>query len=258
MNCCVFNYWYVKKVIYMTMETKDHVIDLIPAYALGSLDYEDEILVSNHLSTCEQCSAELHSYQLVVDELPLSVKESQPPLNLKNKMLSQVSESERDQIDSQVDSWWARFVSGLRKSPSLGLASLVLIFVLGMSSVYLWLEVAELRNSVDTGFVTVSLEGTEITQAASGVVIINQKGDYGTLIVDGLPFQPESQQYQLWLIVNGQRTSGGVFSVNEGGYGSMRIYTKEPLITFSEFGITIEPAGGSEGPTGDKVLSGQS
>jgi anti-sigma-K factor RskA len=58
----------------------------------------------------------------------------------------------------------------------------------------------------------------------------------------------------LWLIQDGQRTSGGVFSVSDEGYGSLWISSPEPLATYSAFGITIEPAGGSPGPTGDKVL----
>jgi anti-sigma-K factor RskA len=36
----------------------------------------------------------------------------------------------------------------------------------------------------------------------------------------------------------------------------MKGTSEQPLKAFSTFGITIEPAGGSPGPTGDKVLGG--
>ena len=54
----------------------------------------------------------------------------------------------------------------------------------------------------------------------------------------------------------GQRTSGGVFSVYDEGYGVLKIDAPEPLISYQNVGITIEPAGGSPGPTGERVLGG--
>jgi len=46
--------------------------------------------------------------------------------------------------------------------------------------------------------------------------------------------------------------------VNEEGYGSIVVSSQEqPLISYSDFGVTVEPAGGSLGPTGEKVLGGE-
>jgi anti-sigma-K factor RskA len=61
----------------------------------------------------------------------------------------------------------------------------------------------------------------------------------------------------LWLINEGKRTSGGVFSVMDNGYGVLIVNSSKPLSTYQNFGITIEPFGGSSGPTGDKVLGGK-
>jgi len=89
-----------------------------------------------------------------------------------------------------------------------------------------------------------------------GMLVISKDGNYGTLIVENLPPLDQAYQYQLWLIKDGQRTSGGVFSVNEDGYGVLYVLSKKSLISYPSFGITVEPAGGSSSPTGDKVLSG--
>jgi anti-sigma-K factor RskA len=75
-------------------------------------------------------------------------------------------------------------------------------------------------------------------------------------VVDSLPVLDVTHQYQLWLIKDGKRTSGGVFSVSQAGYGALAISSPQPLKEFAAFGITIEPAGGSPGPTGDKVMGG--
>jgi anti-sigma-K factor RskA len=65
------------------------------------------------------------------------------------------------------------------------------------------------------------------------------------------------QQYQLWLVLDDERTSGGVFSVDYYGYGAMVIHAPRPLNEYTSFGVTVEPAGGSPAPTGEKVLGGE-
>ncbi len=45
--------------------------------------------------------------------------------------------------------------------------------------------------------------------------------------------------------------------VSAEGYGSLSVESPKHLISYSQFGITIVPAGGSPGPTGEKVLGGQ-
>jgi anti-sigma-K factor RskA len=89
------------------------------------------------------------------------------------------------------------------------------------------------------------------------MLVVSQDGEHGTLVVDGLPALDEMSQYQLWLIRDEQRTNGGIFSVDEEGYGNLWVSSPEPLLSYSAFGITVEPAGGSPGPTGVKVLGGE-
>jgi len=89
-----------------------------------------------------------------------------------------------------------------------------------------------------------------------GTLIMNQDGEYGTLVVDKLSALDDNQKYQVWLIRDGQRTSGGLFSVNTQGYASLEIVVPRPLLDYQAIGITIEPAVGSPGPTGTKVMGG--
>jgi anti-sigma-K factor RskA len=76
------------------------------------------------------------------------------------------------------------------------------------------------------------------------------------LVVNGLDVLPLDKQYQLWLAVGDRRDSGGVFSVSRSGYGALEISAPQPLREYARVGITIEPSGGSPGPTGDRVLGG--
>lgn len=235
----------------------EHIIELIPAYALDSLDPEEHLVAEKHLLECESCRAELLAYQEVVGELMYAVRPVQLPETLKKGVIDQIQA--RDPYDRKGfdgGSWWQRFIHSFRNlSPVWAVASILLIIFLGASNLFLLSRV----NSVSQEHVTVNLpvinlNGTDVTPDATGVIVVSADGEHGTLIVDRLPILNESRQYQLWLIKNGERVSGGVFSVSKDGYGSLWVDSKEQLSSYSGFGITIEPRGGSPGPTGDKVL----
>ncbi len=240
------------------MSVDTHVIDLIPAYVLDCLDEDEFVRVSEHLAACVECQAELRSYQLMADQLVLAVPDAAPSPNLKHKLMKRVQPA-HPTLSSQLRiSWWERLsVFMQRTSPAWGMISLLLIAVLAVSNLWLWGRFGRPADVTEPGVLrTITLTGTQAAPQATALLVISVDGEHGTLVVDGLAPLSEEQQYQLWLIRDGQRISGGIFSVSEEGYGSLWISSPEPLSTYSAFGITVEPAGGSPGPTGDKVLGG--
>lgn len=232
-----------------------HVGDLLPGYALGCLDSAEERQVAAHLENCDHCRLELRRYTWVVDELPLALEMSAPPAELKDRILRRARRL--GQPDVHPVSAWQRFLDALHRSASAwGLASLALVFILAISNLLLWQRLGMVESAGGETLRTVALVGAAFAPDATGKLVISRDGEYGVLVVDGLPGLEESQQYQLWLIRDGQRTSGGVFSVNPEGYGMLYIQSPNPLVSYQAVGITIEPAGGSPGPTGEKVLGG--
>jgi len=51
--------------------------------------------------------------------------------------------------------------------------------------------------------------------------------------------------------------SSGVSAVTAKGYGVVEISSPEPLASYSAFGVTVKPAGVSQGPARDKVFAGR-
>lgn len=238
----------------MTADT--HVNELLPAYAMGCLDDEEATRVSRHLETCTACRAELSSYQTVTHHLALAAPDAIPAAGLRRELIRRVQPARPQLATGSRRSRWEWVVSLWRRAaPAWGLVSLVLILALALSNVMLWRQVNESKTT-PAGLRTVSLSGTGAAAGATGTIVISMDGEHGTLVVDGLLPLDEGHQYQLWLIRDGQRTDGGVFSVNPDGYGSLWVSSLAPLSSYPSFGITIEPAGGSPGPTGDKVLGG--
>jgi anti-sigma-K factor RskA len=245
-----------------------HVFDLIPAYALGCLDPDEKNQVEAHLVECALCKDEWTSYLAVVDRLAVSPSQINPPRHLKESIMgavegnparpplrqkSPVPEVNRPTVGRRWQDWVRMLL------PVWGIASLVLVIALGVTNILLLQQV---QNKPQPGkiifsdFQIVPLSGTSSAPKATGILVISQDGMAGSLNVDGLQPLDPAHQYQLWLIDQGKRTSGGVFSVNQQGYGSLKVNSSRPLVDYGSFGITIEPAGGSPGPTGDKVLGG--
>jgi anti-sigma-K factor RskA len=236
-----------------------HVLDLLPAYAIGSLEAGELHRVEEHLLSCVVCRNESNAFQTVAQELSLAVAVSGPSPELRDRLMQRVQSvsSARPKIQERASNpvpprpFWERLL------PAWGLTSLFLILGLAASSLFLWQRLTQLEFATAPGGMrAVPLTATDNAPHATGFVLISADGDDGALVVDGLPPLEASQEYQLWLIRDGQRTSGAVFSTDEKHYGGTRIRAPRPLTDYSAVGITIEPAGGSPQPTGKQVLAG--
>ncbi len=93
---------------------------------------------------------------------------------------------------------------------------------------------------------------------ATGKLLVDPDGTDAYLVAAGLPTLPSDKGYQLWLLQGEERTSGGVFRVDERGAGSLLVRSPQPLADYTGCGITIEPATGSDRPTGERVLRSRS
>ncbi len=231
------------------MTNHEDLRENIPAYSLGILDEEQMEAVSAHIASCSSCQAELKAMQETVGQLGYASKEVIAPAELKQRIFSQIEEINPAQEVKKIP-WWQQMFG---QQPAFALVGVGLILVLAISNLLLWTQVRGLQNQA---FSLINLTGAEAMPEAEGVLILSADGRYGTLVASNLEPLDDVQQYQLWLIRDGERTSGGVFSVSQSGYTAMQVYSREPLASFDAFGITIEPYGGSPGPTGDKVLGG--
>ena len=231
------------------MQDHQEMLENIPAYALGALDADEATRLADHIASCAECQAELLQYQETADQLGLAAADRVPSAQIKQNLFSQIqAEIQADSGSEKTSAGWREWFS---RRPTLGLVSVGLVLLLALGNLLLWNQV---QNQSATPFRVLRLSATEVMPDAVGVLILSADGQYGTLVTNDLTPLSEEQQYQLWLIEDGARTSGGVFSVSDSGYAAMRVYSDQGLAEYDGFGITIEPYGGSPGPTGDKVL----
>jgi anti-sigma-K factor RskA len=232
------------------MSDDNHVLDSLPSYALGCLEGTEALRVVEHLGRCPGCRRELHAVQAVADQLALAAPQSTPPRELKRRLMDRV----RGPRPAPAAPIRPPLVS--RLLPAWAALSLLLVLALGGASLVFWQRANRLEGPT-TGMRAVALLGTGVDPDASGYVVISADGQSGALVVDGLPQLDDArEQYQLWLVRDGQYTSGALFSVNERGYRGARIEAPDSLNLYSQVCISIEPTGGSPQPTGAQILEG--
>ncbi|GAB4560099.1 MAG: anti-sigma factor [Anaerolineae bacterium] len=231
---------------------------LIPAYAIGAADPEERELIEAHLRQCGRCRALLADYRLLADEMAQAVPLVDAPRHLADDLRRRLA-AERRAIPASAPRprLW-------RPMAWVGLAA-TLILLLG-TNFYWAMRTRQLSEEVAiqaTAIValaeapTVTLEGDEPAPNARGVLYLEPDATVAILHVYGLPPLPSDKVYQLWLIRDGQRDSGGLLRVDENGEGVLLVRAPRPLREYQAVGITIEPEGGSPGPTSPRVIGGR-
>ncbi len=235
-----------------------HLIELLPAYALGCLDEEETLQASKHLSNCATCRAELRAYQAVVDQLPLGAREANLPPRIKKRLMAQLTFPSPSTRSLSSGKWWTRLgVFMHRRFPALAPVSLILIVALAIVNLLLWQELRQTQIATYPEVMrVVSLTATDAAPGAWGFLAISPDGQQASLVADGLPHLGPEWQYQLWLILDERQMSGGFFSVKPEGYSLLQVSSSISLFECSGFGVTVEPVGGSTYPTSKEVLSG--
>jgi anti-sigma-K factor RskA len=99
-----------------------------------------------------------------------------------------------------------------------------------------------------------TMQPVEPDSAAVAQVAWLEGSNVAVLRAQNFPILEEDKQYQLWLISGDERTSGGVFTVDDYGCANILFHPEQSLEAFDGMGITPEPAGGSPGPTAPPIV----
>lgn len=237
------------------MPDESHVLDLLPAFALGSLNADEARQVEEHLLICRICQRESAAFQAIAEQLSLAAPPVVPSPEVKERLMQRVqgvraARPVPDQDQAAGRTWLERLL------PIWGLASLALIIILGVFSLALWQRINYLELVTSPGGMrAVPLNATNEMPGATGFVIVGADGRNGAVVVDGLPPLGDAHQYQLWLVREDTTTSGAIFSTDGQNYGGTRIKAPGSLLEYSSVAVTVEPTGGSPQPTGEVVLS---
>lgn len=230
----------------------------IPAYALGALDADEAAALEAHLQTCASCQTELTEYHALSQSLLTAVPPKQPPSALRQRLQSRLPAAQRASRPQWWDFSFNRLVVGLAVLAllALNLASLMQVRQLQAQQARLLNQMADAQAALallaSPTLRVVAVEGNHV----SGTLLLDRQNNQAVLIARNLPPLDENRVYQIWLIEPDQeRVSAGLFRPEGSDTYTIKVLApSQPLTDFMGIGVTIEPAGGSDAPTGERVL----
>jgi anti-sigma-K factor RskA len=246
-------------------------------YALGALDGQELAEFEAHLASgCATCAERLRETREALVLMPRSLPQEAPPPALRARVLERIA-AERTIVRAPVALrperrrgrvlWWAGWAGLAAAAGLLVVVNTQLrttreeIRALETRLSTLQTELAEreetLRFLSDPNVRYVSLAGLKPTPDASAWLLWNPEARKGLLLARGLPPAPPGRAYELWAIAGAEPVPAGVFTVDAGGRGLLRLPPLPAGQTFDTFAVTLEPAGGVPKPTGPMHLAGK-
>ncbi|MCC7104224.1 MAG: anti-sigma factor [Chloroflexi bacterium] len=267
------------------MMTRDceQLVDLLPGRALGALEAGEDEVVERHVDRCPDCASELAEYLRVSAQLAALAPAHDPPPELGARILEaaradledappRLAALPRRPMRWSLAGWW-RQVSPQVAAFSLGAAALAIGW--GYSTQQsldrmqsqlndTQQQIDRIRDSYQTVALVLAsgdmrvqnLGPGEVTATAWGKVWTDPSTGKGMLMAKGLPAVDAGHCFQVWLTRDDQRISAGfLYPVGNGVYYTV-LQAPRPVTDYQRVGVTIEPTGGSPGPTTPRVVGG--
>ncbi|MDP9457286.1 MAG: anti-sigma factor [Actinomycetota bacterium] len=211
--------------------------EMLALRALGELGPEEERELNRHLEGCARCRDEEEALRLVHEEL-LGVSVP-PPAHLKDRVMADLPQRRPRQR-------W--------RVPGVVLAAAVFLVALILGGAY-----AEFLGRTEAVASVASLAPTGLAPNASGEARVEDAGVNArvNLEVSGLPELRPGEYYELWFVKDGERISGGGFTVDDEGSATVTMNAPAPAEGYPSMGITREESPGDPRPSPTKVLGGE-
>ena len=252
----------------------DQCEELLVDYLLHALETEAVSAVTEHLSTCDRCRVQLEAYEAVLGQLAQAVPQQEPPAELGSRLLAEAVEGSmlttstpeplQPPRRSTVRPRWAFLLTAANVVLCLGVGWWTWHVQREAALVHQrWQDVQRQLALQRQAFTLITapevrpvvLRSPKAESQARGVLLLQPEEPHAVLIVQDLPPLPQDRAYQLWLgFGDRQRDDGGVFRVDEQGFGMIPVTAPRPFTAYQRVGITEEPAGGSPGPTSPRVI----
>ncbi len=206
--------------------------DLAAFYVLGALDEVEAGRFEAHLDGCEPCRLEIGVLSKGVDVLAASVAEPAP---------AELRRSVLDNLDRDPG-----VVPLRRRRPVVAFAAVAAIvaFVFGVGLVR-----TTPQERLDDLLAARDVQTISQTGPISVEVVFSAERGTAALVAESLPPVEPDQTYELWLIGEEGPVPAGLFVPNEDGRVIM--FLEGDPRPGQVVGLTVEPAGGSDAPTGE-------
>lgn len=223
---------------------RNELFDLIPAYALGALDPEEQAAVETLLQGDAEAQRELVLYQDISRALVLATPARRAPVHLGDDLRRRLA-AERT-ATAPVTTQKQRPARRVNIWASLLAAAAVLAVVIAGTLLLNGRDPGEQLYAqivAQAGFQQVTIENSAV---ASGDIVVSPDGQQAVIRLTRLPQLEAAQTFQLWLIDAAGAQSGGLFPFsNPQATYYMVVPLEKSAGQYDAFGVSVEPEGGS-------------
>jgi len=267
--------------------------ELLTFYALDALTDEERELVEAYLIEHPEAREQIQELSQAASALPYSATPVRPSARPKQLLMERIEADQRKRSSipnrsSHVRPNWLENIFWGSNRFAFGALSLVIaalaigwvvilnkevsrlrgeVSVLGDALLAQARSLEQINQSIDqlnaelpqqppSAVRTIEFNGTTVQPQAYGQLIADPNSTSAVMVVTGLaPLQP-GIVYQVWLIQGDTPTSAGLLTVDADGQGVLLLVSDTTIGSFNALGISVEPEGGSQQPTGDIVVLG--
>jgi anti-sigma-K factor RskA len=215
----------------------------VAAYALGALGRDEAERFAEHLRGCELCRSDLAALRPVVQALPETADQVDPPPELKRRIMAAVEADVAARAPAPARREDRLAFLRVRPAPALAAACVLLVAGLGIG----------IGITGDGGGDPRTVTGQ--VAAVNATAVLEMDDDHGRLLLDGMPDPPRDRVWQVW-IVRGEgadpQPTDALFTVGRNGRASVDVPGDMSGVT--QVLVSHEPLGGSEAPTSDPAV----
>jgi anti-sigma-K factor RskA len=243
----------------MRLLTLENMHALTGVFALDALDGLERDRFEHHLTRCPSCAHEVQGLQETATRFALAVA-ARPPAELKERVMTQAARTRQlapaqhtHVLPPEPRALWLR-----RLAIPLAAACLVVAVVLGVLLGMARSQLNTARTEQRQVTAVLNAPGARIVTVrtalgGSATVVVASRLHELVFTSRGMPAQPGSKVYQLWLMrANGSATSAGLLSLSSDG--STAPVLASGLLPGDRVGVTVEPAGGTTRPTTTPIV----
>jgi anti-sigma-K factor RskA len=241
----------------------DDILDLLTAYALGTIEPDELAHVSQLLAQRPELRTLLAELREAANALPYALPEATPPADLRQRTLDYATgrttraPARSGGIATRMRVW----VASLGTLAAVAIVAAVVgwgqFFGATSQSAQMAQQVATAQTQLNDLQAQIS-EATRVLaslQGEAGQAALLETNSGQTVFVAKLPRLEPGRVYQLWRIQgNNAPASAGLFTVNQAGFGQASMTNGQPAAG-EVIAVTNEPAGGSPGPTTNPLIA---
>ncbi len=255
--------------------------ELLTFYALDAVTDAERQQVEAYVAANPEARLRLDEMLNTASTLAYASEPLDPPPALKRTLMDRVNADAEKRFASPAPiqtSAWSRFIESLQPRAGSLFPQAVAAFSLFIAlAVGAWgLSLRDELNSLQAQATQLQEEvakqqevlallasptaqvfvvaGTDHQPGSHGKLIADSETGSAVLVVAGLQQLEEGKIYEFWLIEGETPVAAGIFEVNEEGRAILKVSRAVTPGLYDAVGVSVEPQGGSEQPTGAIVM----